>query len=78
MTKTLIGTKVYLGDAVYAEYIGTAIKLTTLDWDTNIEHTIILDDTVLDGLEHFKQMIIKGLNNHYVESAVLGDENENT
>jgi hypothetical protein len=53
------GTKVYLGDAVYAEYDGSAIVLITENSTHGMINIIYLDDNVLQALELFKARIIK-------------------
>ena len=54
MTPRNLSSKIYLGDAVYAEWEGPMLKLTTSDGvqDTN---TIYLEDFVLADLKRFLQ-----------------------
>lgn len=73
----MIGKKVYLGDAVYAEYDGHGIVLTT-QAESGREHRIVLEDSVLMALETFKTTIIDWLSVHYVDQALAGNFDENT
>jgi hypothetical protein len=45
-------TKTYLGDGVYADYVGHYIVLTTND-SYHLANTIYLDDDVVDALRLF-------------------------
>ena len=49
--------EVYLGDAVYAEFDGYAIKLTTGNGRGGITNTIYLEPEVLDTLNKFVESL---------------------
>lgn len=56
--------KEYLGDAVYAEWDGYYIKLTTED-GIQATNTIYLEPEVVDAFEKFRMKILK----HLVETT---------
>ena len=53
--------KIYLGDAVYAEFDGHDITLTTED-GINTTNTIILEPTVVDAFVEYLETLRKDLN----------------
>jgi len=48
--------KVYLGDAVYAEYDGYGVRLT-VEYGMGAEETIVMDPEVLDALDKYRKIL---------------------
>ncbi len=61
MASKLNPTKVYLGDAVYAELLHGQIHLTTQGWSgvSDVTHTIILEREVYEALVAYAERLKK-------------------